>query len=290
MARNDSSFVPVMLLIALVLAAAGFAGKDVINDMIGFAGKGSATTACTGDACINPKTETSLANYYCEGGVVDIIKSDETKSYSIDGWDYQLTTTLDENTNTAKLNLNGVASNALAAGESDSLGGGLIIQVFEVTGNTATFCLKHEFYPVCDDTDPYTKYQNPAITSFGLLSKQDYCIDNTKIMNYYCSNGIIKKNENFYTTVNKNEIHFQYIGYSASNKVATFINMKTGIGIQVNIQPDGNGELVMQGIPLQFMIQNPELTDSDIGKTINFKAIVGHDANCQNGCQNNACT
>ena len=242
----------------------------------------------------NPGTGPSLPKYYCEGGVVDTMKDGETRTYSIDGWDYEVTAAfISEDRHTAKISVNGMLTKELGAGESNNLGSGVTVQIFEVMtsqwNGIVTFCLKDELYPICDDTDPDAEYQNPAITSFGFLSKQDYCLNNRDIMNLYCGDGYIMKKDHFYTTVNKNEVHLQYMAYSATNRIATFKNLDAGYDIKVDINTDGIGELIVQGVPLQFRIQNIALDDSDIDKTINFKAIMGRTVTCANGCSNNAC-
>ncbi len=242
----------------------------------------------------NPGTGPSLPKYYCEGGVVDTMKDGETRTYSIEGWDYEATAAfISEDRHTAKLSVNGVLTSELNVGESDNLGSGVTVKIFEVMtsqwNGIVTFCLKDELYPICDDTDPDAEYQNPAITSFGFLSKQDYCLNNRDIMNLYCGDGYIMKKDHFYTTVNKNEVHLQYMAYSATNRIATFKNLDVGYDVKVDIAADGIGELIVQGVPLQFRIQNIALSDSDIDKTINFKAIIGQTVTCANGCSNGAC-
>jgi hypothetical protein len=243
----------------------------------------------------SPTTGTSSPDYYCEG-IIDYLKDGATKTYAINGRDYEVTEVfVDKTANSARLSINGMLTSNLWIGDSDVLGDGETkLRIYEIMVNQqselVTFCLESEPYRVCRDTDPDAEYQEPAWTSFGYLNKQDYCLDNNNIMDLGCKDELIMRDtaDHFFTTANKQEIHLQYLNYSPNDRVAIFKNWETGNNIIAHVEADGSLPLDMGGIPLQMEVQNVMVRNSDI-EPINFKAILGHEEKCALGCQDNAC-
>ena len=246
--------------------------------------------------CFNyPTNNTPSSKYYCEGeGVTDYIRDGETKTYTMYGKDYEVTVVfIRHETHTAKLSINGLLTKELGIGESINMGNGVHVRLYEVMTSDwdglVTFCLSVEPYPSCVDTDPGSEYLVPAFTSFGFLNKQDYCINSRDIMNLYCSySGDIEEGEHFFTTVNDQEVHLTYESYSPEQSIVFFKDEDMGDNIVVSIAPDGSGELILQGVYLQFKMKNVGVADSDIDP-VNFKAIVGNIETCRLLCQDNAC-
>ena len=112
-------------------------GNDTAGACFGASATGASCVWSAGQGGANGFTDVTID--FLGGDVTDVLQEGETKTYTIDGIDYEVTAVFIANPNTgtqsAKFSVNGELTQELQAGETDTLSDGLQIGIQEVLTN-----------------------------------------------------------------------------------------------------------------------------------------------------------
>lgn len=161
--------------------------------------------------CFAPTTEPENYPYTCEqGGVIDSLRNQETKTYTLNGLDYEISPVfITSDQYRAKFSVNGLFTKELTNGESVIVDLANL-RVLEVLSNEregmVTFCLsavsnvcgdgiRYQMYEQCDGTDlgPNTCIGSGFVGG-TLKCKADCTLDTSGCVRAaYCGDGIVQK-------------------------------------------------------------------------------------------------
>ena len=144
----------------------------------------------------------------------------------------------------------------------------------------------------CSDSDGGDDIYTKGTVSFGTNLYTDYCQSSqgNLINEYYCGDGLIKKNDIFGLPV-PFATTFQYMASDKCSDDDPAIRLKeisSGNTLELAIRSDGSATLTVQGKLFNFKLQNCGPDDSPL-TLIGEPFMKLTKQLCPNGCQNGAC-
>lgn len=240
--------------------------------------------------CFAETTEPETHPYTCEGeGVVDNLKDGETKTYTLNGFDYEVTAVfITSEQYRAKFSVNGLLTDELSNGESAIIESANI-RVLEVMtnerGGMVTFCLISTESAQCTDSDGGRVYDVVGTTSALGATVTDTCASPTSVNENYCDFAIAPKQKFILGPSNS---QFIYQSYSPTNKRITIEEVNVGTTIW-DVTADGSFTIVTGGKEYQFHLDNMYSSDSPMESDVGGLILVER-VNCGlPGCFAGAC-
>jgi hypothetical protein len=192
--------------------------EDLENEVLTILG--APFTIVTADRSVNTLDLTLLG-----GQVADVLRDGETKTYKIDGVDYEVTGVFISEDGTAKLSVNGVMTKELDEGDTEVLGNDVTVGVQSVLTNHREGLV--EFFLGANKIElSDSNYENTAYNSQGTVEVRGETVDNVQL--------ILKA-----TNVTSSKVKLNYIKYNVTADDEYYV--PAGAGVKAVIEDDNEG-------------------------------------------------